>query len=357
MADVRTVDVKQYVSTLPETTYNTAVSGGANYVGVFGEQLAYILPQAEQVTNEGQQGRGHDLATALCQYNWLQPGFAISDKIQAFDGFMGRLALRGLGGTPTITQPVALTVYKHTVNPLPYSSGHQLPGSTFIHELGADSFQLSGCVVERFKMMQSGVETPKFEVELVGTGKFTNPHGVTSLPTADPTYDCVDGNLSQFVWTDATPTTVDWSTLSRVLSWSFEYKNNHRLSDRRQGDPLTGPTGGQLRHVRQILRGRMTVQASVSIAMASADIAEWVAMAKNTLFTDVTFRASGSVLSGSTRGAIEAVMPKAKIKGDMTVTDQDGLAVVNFNLVPLYASAIGGLVQMAVTNTTATNFK
>jgi hypothetical protein len=357
MADVRTVDVKQYVSTQPEGTYNTAVAGGANYVGVFGKQIAYLLPQAEQTTNEGQQGRGHDLATALCQYYWSHPAFGISDDIQAFDGFMGRLALRGLGGTPVITEPVASTVYKHTASPLAYASGHQLPGSTFIHEIGADSFQLPGCVVESFKMAQQGTATPTFEVQMVGTGKMTTPHGVASLPTSNPTFDCVDGNNAQFIWTDATPTTVDWSTLSRVMSWSFMYKNNHRLNDRRQGDPLTGPTNGQLRHVRQILRGRMTVEANVSIAMASADIAEWVLMAKNTTFTNVTFRVSGSILSGSTRGSIEAVIPTAKIKGDMTVTDQDGLAVVNFNIVPLYTSAIGGLVQMAVTNTTATNYK
>lgn len=357
MAEVRSQDIKQWLSTLPETTYGTPSTTNTDYSVMIGTQMEPFLPMMDFIVDPGRLGLGYQYPTKQCPDYWSNPGFPFADEMY-FNGLPGRLLLRGLGGTPTITEPVASTAYQHLAYPLPASSGHQLPGTSIVSLLGGASFLTGGNVVEEFTMSQKGTAPVQFQTNLIGTGYFVTPHGIASMPTTIPTYSCPVGSASQFIWTENS-TTTDWSSTGRVREWSVGYKNNLQVGEimRRQGDSLIGPTNGQAYYANRLLRGTMTVTASVTLTLVHNAIAEWLLMAKNTVFTDVTFRARGAVISGSTRESAALILPNARLKGDAKIVNENDLALVTLNFEALYDSTTGGLIQGAVVNTTATNYK
>ena len=353
MADSIVNDKRIYIGTAVEGTYNTATTGGSNYTRIWGKTLPEILPESEDFTDEGLLGVSRTNAKKLCKFNWKEPAFPIAGEIDNFSSFMGRLALRAVGGTITITEPVSSTVYLHTAVP---ATAHQLSGTSVCYSHDANSFLYAGCVVERFKFTQEGLAMPTYEIDMLGTGKHTTPHGLSSLPTSEPSLDCVDPYNSQFIWTDADSTTTDFGAGSRLMGFSFEYKNNHILGDKRMGEGTSGPSGGVLHHRGAIKRGEPTVTASVKLAFAAADIDEWTRYAKNQTFTNGTFRVKGSIASGSTRYALEAIIPTFKIGGPIAVSTNNKIAIATCNLIALDNSSIGGLATIGVQNVTATAY-
>jgi hypothetical protein len=353
MADSIINDKRIYVSTPRESAYNTAIAVGASFTRIHGKAIPEMLPEAEQFTNEGDLGLAHTGPTKLCQYNWKEPTLSIAGEIDNFTSFMGRLMLRCAGGTIAITEPVSATVYLHTASPI---AGHQLPGTSIVYSHDANSFLYAGCVVQRFKFMQEGLAQPTYEIDLIGTGKFTTPHGVTSLPTSEPSLDCVDPYNSQFIWTDSDSTTTDFGSSDRLMGFSFEYNNNCIVGDRRMGEGTSGVTNGTLRHRGQIKRGEPSVTASVKLAAVAADIDEWTRMSKRLAFTNGTFRVRGSIASGSTRFAHEAIIPTFYIGGSIPLSTNNKIVGYQINLVAMRNSTIGGYATMGTTNTTATAY-
>lgn len=346
-------DQKLWASKFPEATYNTASTTGSDYLVLAAANRSLILPQMEKTDDDGVFKDGHSYRTRRCNLYWTQSGAVLSGEM-SFNDIIGRLMLRGLGGAVTSTT-LTTPATAHRCNQMPIASGHQLFGTSVVQELGAASYLLPGMVVSRFKLSQSGIEPVQYECELIGTGKPINPHGVTSLPTTYPTWPCADGGNSEVYLTTPTPTTVNYHSNGRLLSWSIEYNNNLKLNDRVIGDPLAGPTGGKARHVTKVLRDKMTVNAQIVVAMDSAAIDEWTQMAKNDALTDVTFRAkSADVITGAIYSSAALICPKMWINGDIAVTNVNNKAAFQVNLAAGYDATIGGIIKAEVVNNDTT---
>jgi hypothetical protein len=158
-----------------------------------------VLPQIEFINDAGVPGNGHEFATTWCETYLSQPAFSFSDDINF--GIAGRLALRALGGSVTTAQQGGTTAYKHSCNMLPVASGRQLPSFAMAAELGGASYLMNGMVVERFRISQNRADRPQYSADIVGSGKFTTPHGLTSLPSSMDLASCLNGNASEVYWT------------------------------------------------------------------------------------------------------------------------------------------------------------
>lgn len=349
-------DAALYVSKRPEGTYNENDTAGTDFLKAPTDQAAIVLPNVEMVTNAGKPGNGHEFATYHCVTYTAHPAVTITDDVN-FE-LAGRLLLRSLGGTVTATQQGATAAYKHTCPMLPVASGRQLPSMNVITELGGVTFRLPGHVVSSFTLSQNRADRPRFSCELIGSGKFTTPHGVTSLPASATITSCLDGNSSQVQWTDAGGTEDFTSGACRLRSWSVGVNNNLVLNDRCPGDSENSVTYASITetpaYVRQILRGSRTVTAQIVITLDSS-IPEWSQHVVGEVVTDVIFRARGPVIASSYRYTLGYTIPKAVIRA-ITPGEENGDAILTIDLEPEYDATSGGAMTGECTNITTSNF-
>lgn len=358
MATYMTNDAGLWLTKLPETSYNTpAGSAGTDYLKVASTAGVLLMPNVEKITDAGKPGNGQEFATYSCVTYTTHPALSVSDDIN-FES-AGRLLLRSLGGTVTATQQASTTAYKHTCNMLPVSTGRQLPSSSVITELGGNSFLLNGFVVGSYTLSQNRADRPRFACDLVGSGKYTNPHGVTSLPSTVTITSCLDGNSSQVQWTDYTGTKDFTSGTCALRSWSITVQNNPVLNDRCPGDPENSTTDNSVTetpaYVQRINRGARTVTAQIVITLDST-IPQWKQHVVNESVTNVIFRARGPVIASTYRYTLGYTIPSAIIES-ITPGDDNGDATLTINLLAMYDSSSGGAATGEVTNTTTSNFK
>jgi hypothetical protein len=328
------------LSKAPESTFNTSSTTAADYVRVTAQDaLEPILPKMRQIKRGDLLGSSASGLAKVCNDYWTHPGIPIADELTDFDGFAGKLAFRALGGTPANT-PLDSTAEQWDCARLAdtVAAGDQLPGTSVISLLGSASYRFSGCVTESFEMMQEGSRPVKWKANLVGTGKHAHPHGVSSIVTTEPTQKCPYGQSSKFIWTDAASSTVDWSSTGRVRGWGIGFKHNLILNDERQGDGTSTPTsGGTAYHVGRIRRGKFEVtSAYVKLAMAAADVAEWIEASKSSIYTDVTWRAQGALITGSIYERLQFVAASAVIDAEnISMENENDLTVLNIPLLVL----------------------
>ena len=346
-------DVALYFSKEKEATFNTASSTGSDYLKVTTSNPAFILPNYEITTDAGKPGNGHEFPTYQCITYVTHPAISITDQMNPFIG--GRLALRALGGTITSSNPNG-TTYKHTNKLLPVASGRQLPGTSAALLLGGASFKFHGMVVDRFRLSQTGAEVPQYQCDLVGTGKFTNPHGLSGLPTSTTDLQCLDGNQSVVSWTssDGAETLTNTANFN-LRSWFVEIANNTKLNDRQAGDSELSLTYQGVTetpaYVSRLRRGSRVITAAVQIALDST-IAEWERYTVGEELTDVTFKAQGAVISGGVRYGITFILGSARIASVETGTDDD-IATVTLNLQAFWDTDTAIVCEVYNTDTTA----
>lgn len=350
-------DAALYVSKLPETSINTMYSTGSDFLKAASTNPVVILPNVETVNDAGKPGNGYEFATYECVTYTTHPAVGIADDIN-FE-LAGRLLLRSLGGTVTATQQGATTAYKHTCNMYPVASGTQLPTSTVISELGGVSFLMGGFPVQSYTLSQTRADRPKFSCDLVGSGKFTTPHGVTSLPATATITSCLDGNSSQVQWTDADGTTDFTSGTCHLRSWSCGVNNNIKLNDRCPGDSTNSVTAtygtATPAYVSTMKRGNRVVTAQI-VETLDSTIPNWKRHAVGEVVTNVIFRARGPVIASSYRYTLGFTIPKAIIKA-VTTGEDNGDAILTYDLEAIYDSTSGGALTGECTNTTTSNFK
>lgn len=354
--------LKAYCSKTPETTFNTPLATGASFDRVAGQELKVLLPQISEILREGLMGTAGYLQSACNDYI-THPGFPLMDEARNFDGLMGKFLFRGLGGTPANT---ALTSPAQQWDCLPLAqtvaAGDQLPGTSFITELDFASFLFGGGCVEEFRISQPDLsKPPMWKVQLIGTGVYVNPHGVTSLPSAEPAANnnCPNVNGAQVIWTDSSGTT-NWSTTGRVLGYEIGFKNNHKLNDRRQGNGQSGSGAGVAYRVSNLRRGLMTVDGYAMIAVESGSVDMWTKAVTKDPITDLTFTVRGALITGSTYESVSIIAPKAKINAsDLDFENKDDLTVFKVPFRFLEDSGIDGLIKGQVVNqtTSVTGYK
>jgi hypothetical protein len=172
-----------YQDKVRESSYNTPQTTGSNYERVIADQIVVTIPNPEKRTDLGR--AGSEFATTQCNTYWTPTAISLGSDVD-FNGPMGRLALRAVGGTITDTTVVIAAAFKHSAPMLPGSSGLQLPSFNYILDIpgsGAD-YLYTGMVVDRYRLSQDGSDVAKVSVDLVGSGKHRSPNAVSSLPSA-----------------------------------------------------------------------------------------------------------------------------------------------------------------------------
>lgn len=241
-------DVALYVSKTLEAAYNGDVIGGDKYAMIRTLQPAYVLPQVEFVNDAGVPGNGHEFATTWCPTYISHPAFTFTDDVNF--GIAGRLALRSLGGTVASAVQGGTTAIKHSCTMLPNSAGRQLPSFAMASLLGGASYRVAGVVVDRFRLSQNRADRPQYTVDVVGSGKYTDPilriGGACTVSVASPAvvtmngHGLVAGNSFKFV-APASPGTlpagIDNTTTYYVLSDGLT-ANTFRFSATLNGTPV-----------------------------------------------------------------------------------------------------------------------
>jgi hypothetical protein len=355
VADFLINDVALYVSKRPETTINTQYTAGADYLKALTAAPAFVLPQVEWVNDAGKPGNGHEFATYQCETYVTHPAITFTDDVNT--DYAGRLLLRSLGGTVT-SALLSGTAYKHSNAMKPVASGRQLPTTDVISELGGASFLLAGMVVDRYRLSQTRADRPQFTVDLVGSGKFVRPHGVTSLPSTAAVIQCLDGNNTEVSWTDTDGVQNFHGATCSLRSSFIEVANSTRLNDRCPGDAEMTITAGALTttpaYVGRMSRGNRVVTAQIVIKLDST-VPDWITYAVGDILTDVTFKYRGPIITGAHRYALHGIIPKARITS-VDPGEDDGDATLAINILGFYDTVTLGALKAEVVNTETANY-
>lgn len=337
-----------WISKTLESAFNTPEGTGSNYKYLGSQNPVLMLPKQEKVSDANRVGV--NAPTHLCPTYWSHPELGVNDDVETDNP--ARLFRRCLGGAVTDTVVVASTVWDHTFAILSPQVGDVLPSFNIASLLGAASYLFAGCMVDRFKVSQKNADRVQYEADIVGSGKFTNPHGLTGLPAfASP--PCMDGFRTTISYLDSdNVTTVDLGTLGKVIEWSIEHKNNIRRNKRRVGDTIQAPvTGSDAAHVRSMPRGKY--ETAIQMMVDFADLADWQRSVKNQIMTDLKFKISGPVISGASRHEFEIIVPKFSFES-VEAGEDEGDAATSLNVVALADPVTGGTITGRVRNDQAT---
>ncbi len=337
-----------WISKTLEASFNTPEASGANYSYLGSQNPVLILPRQEKVSDANRVGV--NAATHLCPTYWSHPEVGVNDDVETDNP--ARLFKRCLSGAVTDTVVSAGAVWDHTFAILSPQVGDVLQSFNVASLLGAASYLLGGCMVERFKVSQKNADRVQFEADIVGSGKFTAPHGLTSLP-AFVSPPCMDGFRTKIAYLDSdNVTTIDLGTLGKVIEWSVEHKNNIRRNKRRIGDTIQAPvTGSDAAHVRTMPRGKY--ETSIGMMVDFADLTDWQRSVKNAIMSNLKFTISGPIITGIYRHEFEIIVPKFSFES-VEAGEDEGDAATSLNVIPLADPVTGGTITGRIRNNTAT---
>lgn len=336
---------QHWLSKTVEGSYNTAEATGSNYEFLATAEPIFHLPKVEKKSNAGRSGK--NAPTHLCNEYWSHAEMKIRDDAQTL--LPARLFRRTLGGSVTDTVVTATQSWDHTFGILSPQIGDILPSFGWATKMGAADFLMHGVMADRFKFFQPpNAERVQFECDLVGSGKFTNPHGLSSLPDL-PDLPCMDGFRTKVVYTDGG--TVDLGSLGKVIEWSVEHKNNIRRNKRRTGDTIQTVSTGSAAHVRKQPRGKY--ETLISISLDFDDLTYWQKHVENAQFTNLKFTAVGPVITGTDRHEFEIIVPKFGFEV-VDPSDDDGDAATVLNIVAFEDPVTKGTITGRIRNNSAT---
>jgi len=340
--------VQNWISKTIEGTYNTADSTGSNYSQVPSQNPFFVLPKLEKLSDANRIGM--NAPTHLCSHYWRPGQYGFADDAET--DVPARLFRRSLGGAVTDTVVVAATVWDHTFAILPPQTGAILPSFGMASLLDAASFLLHGCMVDRFKISQKGDQRAQYEADIVQSGKFTNPHGLTALPVLSPP-PCMDSFRTKIHYTDSDGSTdVDLGSVGKVIEWSVEHKNNVNTAKRRIGDPIqTVSTSGSGAYVRRLPRGKY--ETTVGMLIDFLDLTDWTKSVQNLTFTNLKITVVGPLIDATNRHEFEIIVPKFAFES-VDPGDDDGDAATQLNIVPLQDPVSLGTITGRIRNNQAT---
>lgn len=338
---------RSWISKTLESSYNTPEAVGTNYSEVPTQQPFFILPKLGKRSDADRVGQ--DAATHLCSDYWAHGEIGLSDDIET--DVPARLFRRNLGGASTPTVVSAGSVWDHAFGILPRSVSDFLPSFSMATLLGSASYLLAGCLVDRFKASQKNSERAMHETDILTGGKFTNPHGLTSLPALADTA-CMDGFRTNIQYTEPDGTTVvNLSTLGKWIEWSVEHNNNLRRNKRRGGDPIQTVGTGAGAHVRTIPRGKY--QTNVQLVLDFDDLTYWTKSVQNQILTNLKITVVGPIIATTYRHEFEIIVPKFGFESVDTGEDE-GDAATPINVIPFRDPVTGGTITGRVRNGVAT---
>lgn len=337
---------QHWISKTVEGTYNTAPATGSDYSFIPTQNPFFQLPTIEKVNDRTRVGR--NAPSHVCSTYWSNPQYGLVDDAET--DVPARLFRRALGGTVTSTL-VETGVYDHVFAILNPAVGSILPSFGMASLLDAASFLFHGNMVDRFKVSQQGSNRAQYEADVVGSGKFTRPHGLVSLPALAPT-QCMDGFRTEVSYVDDAAATVNLHTLGTLIEWMVEHKNNIRRDKRRVGDTIqTESTTGTAAHVKSMPRGKY--ETAISLKVDFTDLTAWTKSAQNKTFTNLKFKVVGPTVGAISRHEFEIIVPSLVFE---TVTpDEDAEdAATLINVIALQDSVSAGTITGRIRNASAT---
>jgi len=337
---------QHWISKTVESTYNTAEATGSNYAYLPNQNAYYKLPVLEKLNDGGRVGLAAPSHT--CQHYWTPPQYGITDDAET--DVPGRIFRRALGGAVTDTL-VETGVYDHEFAILDPRVGSILPSFGMVSLLDVASFLFHGCMVDRFKVSQKGSDRAIYEADIVGSGKFTTPHGLSSLPALAQTV-CMDGFRVVVTYVDDASATINLSTLGTLIEWMVEHKNNIRTNKRRVGDTIqTVSTTGTGAHVKAMPRGHYTTD--ISMKLDFVDLTNWTKSIQNKTFTNLKFKLVGPTVGATSRHEFEIIVPSFSF--EVLEPDEDeGEASHTVKCIAFQDAVSGGTITGRVRNGTAT---
>jgi hypothetical protein len=344
---MRLEDGKHWISDALEGTFNTAPSTGSAYSQVPTQKPFFLLPKLEKRSDAGKSG--HTAPTHLCNHYWSPGQVGFGDDVET--NTPARMFRRCLGGAVTDTL-VEAGVYDHSFGILQPQIGSILPSFGVVSLMDAASYLLHGCMMERFKVSQKGDERAQYEGDIVNSGKFTNPHGLTSLPElVSP--QCMDAYRTSVTYLDSDNTTTrDLTNLGKLIQWSVEHKNNIKTTKRRQGDPiLTATSGGSGAYVRRMPRGKY--ETNIQLQLDFLDLSDWTKSTINEVMTNLKIKVVGPTIGSTSRHEFEIIVPKFSFEV-VDPSDDDGDAATMINVIALEDPTTLGTITGRVRNTAAT---
>lgn len=345
---MRTDAAQIWISKTLESAFNTPESTGSNYSFLGSQNPSFLLPKMEKVNDANR--AGVNAPTHLCNTYWAHGEIGAQDDVDTDNS--ARLFRRALGGTVTDTVVSAGAVWDHTFAILSPQVGDVLPSFSVASLLGAASFLFAGAMVDRFKVSQKNSDRVQYESDIVTSGKFTNPHGLTSLP-AFVSPACMDGFRTTITYLDSdNVTTIDLGTLGKVIEWSVEHKNNIRRNKRRIGDTIqTVASTGSAAHVRSMPRGKY--ETAIQMMVDFADLTDWQKSVKNEQMTNLKFTVYGPIITGAYRHEFEIIVPLFSFDS-VDAGEDEGDAATPINVIPLADPVTGGTITGRVRNASAT---
>jgi hypothetical protein len=340
---MRIDDAKHWISKTVESTYNTAEATGTNYTQVATLNPFFVLPQLEKLSDAGRSG--HTAPTHLCNHYWSPGQYGFADDAET--DLPARLFRRALGGSVTDTL-VETGVYDHTFAILPPQTGSILPSFGMASLLDVASFLLHGCMVERFKISQKTDQRAQYESDIVNSGKFTRPHGLTSLPELAATV-CMDAFRTSVTYQDSG--TVDFGALGTMIEWMVEHKNNIKTNKRRIGDTIQTESSGSGAHVRRMPRGKY--ETAISMLIDFVDLAYWTKAVNNVILTDLKFKMVGPTIGAVSRHEFEIIVPRFSFQVPQPGED-DGDAATPITVVAIEDTVSLGTITGRIRNGNAT---
>jgi hypothetical protein len=343
---MRTENTQIAITTLCESAFNTPKLLGTDYEGLPTTEPFFLLPKVEKINDAGRVGK--NAPSHLCNTYWSHPEVSIKDDVDT--NVPAKLFRRALGGGVTDTL-VSTGVYDHTFSILPPQTGDILPSFNILAILGAADFILAGMMVDAIKFSQKNAERVQYEAGLLGSGKFTNPSGISTFP-AMATTPCMDGYKVDVKYTDSDSSTVNLSTVGKVVDWMVEHKNNIRRDKRRTGDPVqTVGTAGSAAHTRKMPRGKYETSAQITVDFS--DLSDWTKSVKNEQLTNLSFLIPGPIITGAFRHEFEIIIPLFTFDTPDT-GDDDGDATTPINIVCLEDPVTKGTLKGRIRNASAT---
>lgn len=302
---------------------------------------ALANPKLNTENDAEELGKGHEFATEVIKTSWDVNGTIekyLSSDIAAWAMAFGLGKVVKSGTSPNFT---------YTCTPLnPTSDGIELPYFSFIEQIRPGGSPVLdrmavGCAVESWMISVGsgpGRANSKINIEFVGSGKLTEPSGIT-LPAATVEKLLLSASLS------LTINGVDYVTSKNIVSLEFGWKNNLRLDAgffpgsgfQSAGDATSGAIRGRLECGNR--------QASLKFtARFSSGSTELASLKNQTTGTAVI------TLQYDTNNKLTVTFQKVSFSA-AEVGETDGLVTVAVECQPQYDNTNGVISAVAQCNT------
>jgi hypothetical protein len=286
-------------------------------------------------------GKGHEFATVTIPTSW-DSGLPQLEKYLSAE-FAAWSMVFGLGHS---VKTGSGSNHIYTCTPLDLvSDGIELPYFSFGQAIRQGGSSLLdriaiGCVVEGWTLTVGsgpGRANSKLVVDLAGSGKFTDPSGVT-IPAATTEKLLPSASLA------ATINGVDYVSAKNIVSLEATWKNNIRINEgffpgsnfQTTNDPTTGAIRGRL----ECGDRQLTLKFVARFEHGSDELSKLTAQTTGTAVISLSYDANNSLALTFQKVAFAMT----------TLGDTNGIVTVEVICTPLYHSSNGLLTAVAKCN-------